>query len=141
MSGIKGKNTKPEILVRHKLFALGFRYRLHNRNLPGKPDLVFQKFKTVIFINGCFWHGHDCYLFKMPSTNCDFWKIKIDTNKSNDLKNRELLLASGWRIVTIWECATKGKLKLDFNTLIESVSEFLKNDSGASSCEFKHKQL
>lgn len=138
MSGIRAKNTKPELVIRKNLFAEGFRYKLHDQKLPGKPDLVFPKFKTVIFINGCFWHGHDCDLFRMPSTNRDFWEIKINANKSNDLKNYDLLLASGWRIVTIWECAIKGRRKLDFKSLIGLVSEFLRNDSGAASCEFKH---
>lgn len=138
MSGIKGKNTKPELVVRSALHKLGYRFRLHNTILPGKPDIVLAKYKTVIFVNGCFWHGHNCNFFKMPSTNRDFWEFKINTNKSNDLRNYDLLLASGWRIVTIWECAIKGRRKLDFKSLIGSVSEFLRNGSGAASCEFKH---
>ena len=138
MSRIRGRNTAPELKVRSALHRAGFRFRLHRKNLPGTPDIVLPRFRTVIFVHGCFWHGHDCYVFKMPSTNSEFWKIKINTNKSNDLKNYDLLLVSGWRVITIWECAIKGKLRLDFNTLISSVCDFLKNDSATASCEFRH---
>ena len=80
MSGIKGKNTKPEFIVRKALFKRGFRYTLHNKNLPGKPDLVFARYKAVVFVNGCFWHGHNCHLFKWPKSNPEFWKEKITNN-------------------------------------------------------------
>jgi len=140
MSGIRGKNTKPELLIRYRLFALGFRYRLHVGDLPGKPDLVFPKYRTVLFINGCFWHGHDCELFKAPSTNRVFWENKIRTNQTNDARNNSLLLAAGWRVVTIWECAMKGKLRLEINTLISAVSNLIKSTSGNFLSEIKHRQ-
>src|SRR6218665_3748298 len=89
MAGIKGKNTKPEILVRSSLFKRGFRYVLHNSRLPGKPDLVFPKFKAVIFVNGCFWHAHTCHLFKWPSSNIEFWDQKIKDNLKRDIRNLE----------------------------------------------------
>ncbi len=137
MSGIKGKNTKPEVLVRRGLFANGFRYKLHDQRLPGKPDLVLPKYMTVLFVNGCFWHGHECDLFRMPSTNREFWEKKINANRLNDSKNKELLLLAGWRVVTIWECATKGKRRWNIDTLISTVSNLIKNNSGDATSEIK----
>jgi DNA mismatch endonuclease (patch repair protein) len=109
MSGIRGKNTKPEIQVRRALFKQGYRYRLHVKNLPGKPDIVLPKYCAIIFVNGCFWHGHSCHLFKMPKTRREFWKTKIEGNRARDLKNLALLRANGWRSLVIWECAIRGK--------------------------------
>lgn len=131
MSGIRGKNTKPELIIRHGLFALGLRYRLHVRDLPGKPDLVFPKYKTALFINGCFWHGHDCKLFKAPSTNQDFWEMKINKTRINDEKNKSLLLNAGWKVVIVWECAIKNK-KNEFPALLQGVYEIIKNSCGGS---------
>lgn len=108
MSGIRGRNTRPEMLVRSRLHGLGFRYRLHVRNMPGKPDLVLPRYHAVIFVNGCFWHGHNCPFFKLPGTHKDFWCDKIASNKANDQKVRKLLLASGWRVGVVWECALRG---------------------------------
>src|SRR5688572_23648799 len=97
MSMIKGKNTKPEMLVRKFLFANGFRYRLHDKNLPGKPDIILPKYKTVIFVHGCFWHGHEgCKYFVVPKTRTEWWITKINSNIENDLKKRNKLLAEGW---------------------------------------------
>ena len=104
MSKIGGKNTKPEILVRKFLFSKGFRYRINVKTLPGKPDIVLPKYKTVIFINGCFWHGHNCKKGKLPSSNIDFWKEKISNNKSRDDKNSDLLIKLGWKVIIIWQC-------------------------------------
>jgi len=126
MSGIKGKNTKPELLIRKALFAKGFRYKLHDKKLPGKPDLVFPKYKAVISIQGCFWHGHNCHLFKWPTTNEDFWKTKINRNKVVDERNRTELLNGGWRILEVWECALKGSKKLDFDNLLNLIISWLK---------------
>lgn len=111
MSQIKGKNTKPEMIVRRALHKAGFRYRLHVKDLPGKPDIVLPKYKTAIFVHGCFWHGHNCHLFKMPSTRTEFWRSKIASNVARDEKTFELLEKEGWRVGLIWECATKGKTK------------------------------
>ena len=108
MSGIRGRNTRPEILVRSKLHHLGFRFRLHVRDMPGKPDLVFPRYHAVIFVNGCFWHGHNCPFFTVPETHKDFWCDKIASNKANDRKVRKLLLAEGWRVGVVWECALRG---------------------------------
>ena len=105
MSQIKGKNTKPEGMVRKYLFAQGFRYRKNDKKLPGTPDIVLPKYKTVIFVNGCFWHGHEgCKYFVWPKSNPDFWKRKIQTNISRDQKIIELLEKQGWNVIVIWEC-------------------------------------
>lgn len=108
MSGIRGKNTKPELMVRKALHARGFRYRLHC-DLPGKPDICLPKHRAVIFVHGCFWHGHDCHLFKWPKTRPDFWEAKIKRNRTVDASARAQLLAEGWRVMQIWECALKGR--------------------------------
>lgn len=108
MSGIRGKDTKPEMIVRSALHARGFRFRLHYKGLPGKPDLVFPKHQAVIFINGCFWHGHTCHLVKSPTTNPTFWEHKISDNKVRDERSMKGLLEAGWRVLIIWECALKG---------------------------------
>lgn len=108
MSRIKGSDTRPEMLVRKFLFAHGYRYRLHAKDLPGKPDIVFRSRKTVIFIHGCFWHGHDgCRYFVVPKTRTDWWVNKIQQNKQRDIDNFTLLSAEGWKIITIFECELK----------------------------------
>lgn len=112
MSQIKGKNTKPELQVRKFLFANGFRYRLNIKDLPGKPDLVLSKYKTVIFINGCFWHGHQgCRYFVMPQTRTEWWLEKINGTRFRDQDNVVQLKALGWNVITIWECQLKKKIK------------------------------
>lgn len=123
MSRIKGKNTKPEILVRRFLFSKGFRYRLHVKTLPGKPDIVLPKYKTVIFINGCFWHGHEnCKYFVIPKTRTDWWLNKIYGNKQKDGENFIQLSKIGWKIVTIFECELKrDKLNNTLNRLLDEL--------------------
>jgi len=108
MSMIRSKNTKPEILVRKFLHAQGFRYKLHDKKLPGKPDLVLPKYKTVIFIHGCFWHGHkNCKYFVVPKTRTEWWLNKINTNKANDTKAVKALKKEGWKIINLWGCDLK----------------------------------
>lgn len=107
MSNIRDRNTKPEIKIRQALHAKGFRYRLHDKKLPGKPDLVLPKYGAVIQINGCFWHGHSCPLFKWPSTRIEFWQNKIGGNIKRDQLNTEKLLEQGWRVLIWWECNTR----------------------------------
>jgi len=108
MSMIKGKDTKPELLVRKFLFSKGYRYKLNDNSLPGKPDIVLPKYKTVIFVNGCFWHGHEnCRYFVIPKTRTEWWLDKIGKNKDNDLKNAKLLSVAGWRVIRIFECDLK----------------------------------
>lgn len=129
MSGIKGKNTKPELFIRKAIHALGYRYRLHVRDLPGNPDIVFPKFKAVVFIHGCFWHLHDCHLFKWPKTRADFWKRKITRNKYHDEESIQMLSEKGWRVLIVWECAIKGKHKKDLETIIDECVAWLKGHS------------
>ena len=108
MSAIKGKDTKPEIIVRKYLFSKGLRYRIHVKKLPGSPDIVLPKYKTVIFVHGCFWHGHEgCKYFKMPKSNEYFWEQKINRNRARDIANEFVLQTEGWRVIRIWECELK----------------------------------
>ena len=108
MAGIRGKNTKPEMIVRQGLHAMGFRYKLHDKSLPGKPDLVFPKRKVVVFVNGCFWHKHDCDYFKWPKTRPEFWRQKIYQNQMRDIRNINKLRELGWVPIVVWECELKG---------------------------------
>lgn len=111
MSRIRSKDTKPEEKVRKYLFSLGFRYRKNVRRLPGCPDIVLPKYKTVIFVQGCFWHMHDCGRFHWPTSNQEYWKPKIERNVERDKKNMELLRSMGWDILTVWECELSTKEK------------------------------
>ena len=108
MAAVKGKDTKPEMIVRKYLFSRGLRYRLHDRKLPGSPDIVLKKYKTVIFIDGCFWHGHEgCRFFRMPKSNEFYWDHKIRHNKARDVASEYVLQTQGWRVIRIWECEIK----------------------------------
>lgn len=126
MSRIKGKNTKPEEIVRKYLFSKGFRYRKNDKRLPGSPDIVLPKYKTVIFVNGCFWHGHEgCRYFVWPKSNPEFWEKKINDNIARDKAKKELLESSGWNVLVVWECQLKQKFRA--GTLNEIVETLLKN--------------
>jgi DNA mismatch endonuclease, patch repair protein len=108
MAGIRGKDTKPELALRRSLHALGFRYRLHAKGVPGKPDIVMPKYQAVIFVHGCFWHRHEgCRYATIPSTRPEFWSSKFDANVARDAAVRSALLAAGWRVATVWECALR----------------------------------
>ncbi len=109
MSKISGKETKPEIIVRKFLFSKGFRYRKNISNLPGKPDIVLPKYKSIVFVHGCFWHNHNCKAAKLPETRKEFWTKKISDNKIRDGKNREVLEKMGWKVFIVWECEIKSK--------------------------------
>lgn len=112
MSAIRSKNTKPEIVVRKFLFGRGFRYRLNYPRLPGHPDIVLRKYRTAIFVNGCFWHGHDnCKYYRLPKTNVDFWRKKVERNKKRDIEEQRQLASMGWHCITIWECQLKPKIR------------------------------
>ena len=127
MSGIKGKNTRPELIVRKLLHRAGFRFRLHRKDLPGKPDIILPKYSTVIFVNGCFWHGHEnCHLFKPPKSNQEFWRQKILGNKIRDQKNLMALDNLGWKTLLIWECALKGKSSYPAETVSEWLGETIR---------------
>lgn len=128
MSGIRGKNTRPEMLVRRHLHVRGFRYRLHVTTLPGKPDIVLPRYRAVILIHGCFWHGHDCHLFKWPSSNESFWRDKIKRNIVVDERTNRSLHEAGWRVLTIWECSLKGKYLRPIEQVIDSIVAWLNSD-------------
>ena len=130
MAGIKGKDTKPEIYMRQLLHANGYRFRLHRKDLPGRPDIVLPKYKTVIFVQGCFWHGHeDCHLFRLPKSRTEFWEEKIDGNRKRDRKKLEALLELDWRVLWIWECALKGKTQIDPSIISSFIQTSLKPNS------------
>lgn len=127
MAGIRGKDTRPELIIRRGLHARGFRFRLHVRRLPGSPDLVFPGRKAVIFVHGCFWHRHSCHLFRLPATRQDFWRSKIEGNAARDALAESRLVADGWRVLTIWECALKGRERLPVKTVLDRAAEWLVN--------------
>lgn len=133
MAGIRGKDTMPELIVRRALHARGFRYRLHARDLPGKPDLVFPKFRAVILVHGCFWHGHECHLFRWPRSRVEFWQEKISKNRNSDLVNARKLAEAEWRRAIVWECALKGKRRLTVDTFTDQLEDWL--HSGLSGIE------
>jgi DNA mismatch endonuclease, patch repair protein len=125
MSQIQAKDTKPEMIVRKFLHNSGFRYRLHVKELPGKPDLVLPKYNSVIFVHGCFWHAHGgCKYFKIPGTNSEFWKEKLYGNKERDENNKEILKREGWKIITVWSCELKpNKAPETLNKLVCELKE------------------
>ena len=126
MSKIRSKDTKPELALRKALFARGFRYRVNDKHLPGKPDIVLSKYKTVIFLHGCFWHKHEgCKYAGTPKTNTEFWVDKITSNSQRDNVNAEKLTALGWNVLTVWECEIRHKYKHDLTPLIDKVEAAL----------------
>lgn len=128
MAGIKGTNTRPELLLRKGLHVRGFRFRLHDRALPGKPDIVLPRYRAVIFAHGCFWHGHDCHLFKWPKTREEFWRTKIARNREVDHLAEAALAAAGWRQAVVWECALKGRTRLPLDAVLSSCADWLTSD-------------
>ncbi|MCD7111839.1 very short patch repair endonuclease [Rhizobium sp. DKSPLA3] len=128
MSGIRGRDTKPEMILRRGLHAMGFRFRLHDRRLPGKPDMVLPRYRSVIFAHGCFWHGHDCHLFRLPATRTEFWEDKIGKNKARDRDAVLQLLTSGWRVATVWECAMRGRGRLASDSIETSLANWLRGE-------------
>lgn len=129
MSGIRGKNTSPELLIRKTLHARGFRFRIHADHFPGKPDLVFTKYKAVIFVHGCFWHAHNCRYFKIPQTRREFWLEKIGKNQTRDQLQVSALRSSGWRVLIVWECAVRLMKKQKSSLLIDRIEDWLVNGS------------
>lgn len=126
MSRIRGRDTKPEMLVRRGLHALGLRYRLHDKSLPGRPDLVFPRHHAVVFVHGCFWHAHGCRLSKLPATRRDFWKAKLQGNSNRDQRALDDLKATGWRVLVIWECALRGPGRLDESKILARAERFIR---------------
>jgi DNA mismatch endonuclease (patch repair protein) len=127
MSRIRGKGTKPEMLLRRGLHARGLRYRLHPKDVPGKPDIVLPRYKVVILIHGCFWHGHDCPLFKWPATRAEFWRKKIEGNRERDSNALVELHAAGWRVLVIWECALRGRSRRPVGHVLEKCESFIRS--------------
>jgi DNA mismatch endonuclease (patch repair protein) len=117
MRAIRSSNTKPELFIRKGLHSAGLRYKLHGAGLPGRPDLVFPKFKTVIFVHGCFWHAHECRLFKLPKTRAEFWLRKLGANQSRDQVATKELLGLGWNVIVVWECAIRDKAREPAGTI------------------------
>ena len=138
MSGIRGKNTKPEIVVRRYLHASGFRFRLHKSGLPGRPDLVLAKWNVVVFVHGCFWHGHDgCRYFRVPRTRTEFWLEKIGGNAKRDVRTERQLRELGWRVIVIWECALRNDKE---GALLELV-RLIRGDAAAAQIRSEAGQL
>lgn len=132
MSRIRGRDTKPELLLRRGLHALGLRFRLHRKDLPGSPDLVFPKYQAAIFVHGCFWHGHNCPMFKLPATRTDFWAAKVAGNQARDEIALNRLAAAGWRTLVVWECALRGPARRPFEQVLVDVNNWLKGDEPTS---------
>jgi DNA mismatch endonuclease (patch repair protein) len=126
MSGIRGKNTKPEIILRQRLHGLGFRFRLHVKELPGKPDLVLPKHRAAVFVHGCFWHRHECKIFKWPQTRQEFWRAKLNGNADRDAQHIQKLLEENWRCAIVWECALRSASNLEIEKLASDLALWLK---------------
>jgi DNA mismatch endonuclease (patch repair protein) len=129
MSRIRSRDTKPELTIRRGLHALGFRYVLHDKKLPGKPDIYLPKWNAAIYVHGCMWHGHGCSLYREPKTNVEFWQTKITGNIERDHRKLEELLARGVRVCTVWECALKGKTRLPIQNSIERIANWIKSEN------------
>lgn len=128
MSRIKGKNTQPELLVRRALWHAGLRYRLHDRRLPGRPDIVLPRWKAVVFVHGCFWHRHaGCPYATLPSNRAEFWAQKLESNRERDLRHRLALLDCGWRVATVWECA----LRRTADSALPALLDWLRSDTSS----------
>lgn len=129
MANIRRRNTTPELTVRRLVHGLGFRFRTCIPSLPGSPDLVLRRWNCAIFVHGCFWHGHSCYLFRLPSTRSQWWAEKIAANRARDATKEAELLASGWRVITVWQCALSGRDKLSAEALSSKLNRFIRAKS------------
>lgn len=127
MAGIKARNTRPEVFIRSLLHRAGFRFRLHAQDLPGRPDIVLPKYHAVILVHGCFWHVHDCNLFRLPASRKGFWEQKLAANQQRDARNISDLAAAGWRVLVIWECALKGRRRVPEEMLLQAIGEWLRS--------------
>lgn len=137
MSRIRGRDTRPELVLRKGLHREGLRYRLHVKELPGRPDIVFPQHHAVALVHGCFWHGHDCPMFRLPATRTEFWREKVATNQRRDEQALAALLTAGWRVLTVWECAMRGPARLELKTVIASAAAFVRGDAGTLTLEGK----
>ena len=135
MAGIRARNTKPEMRVRRALHAAGLRFRLHRRDVPGSPDILLPRYRTAVFIHGCYWHGHSCLLFRLPASNVDFWRRKIEANRKRDQVVAEQLRAAKWRRLVIWECSFRGTGQIGEAAALEEALAFIRGD--APDCEIR----
>ncbi|NEX62473.1 very short patch repair endonuclease [Noviherbaspirillum galbum] len=138
MRAIRSKHTKPELRFRELLDSAGICYEVHSKDLPGTPDIVLRDLKIAMFVNGCFWHGHSCYLFKMPETRREFWQPKIEGTKERDRRKCESLIQEGWRVLIVWECALKGRLRLPVDDLIGSLQAWIAADADKRDYQIKN---
>jgi DNA mismatch endonuclease, patch repair protein len=129
MGRVGQKNTGAEMMLRRALHHKGLRYRLHDRFLPGSPDIVFPRFHAVLFVHGCYWHSHGCYRSTVPKSRVEFWVNKFQANRSRDETSRRLLISEGWRVLTVWECALRGKLSLPTGHIANDIKNWLESDS------------
>lgn len=128
MAKFRSSNTQPELIVRRLLHAAGFRYRLHVAPLPGKPDIVMSRYRVVVFVNGCFWHGHNCNLFRWPSGDQEYWRAKLERNRARDARSLFQLTRQGWRVLVIWECAIYGAGRLEPEHLLARIRAWLRSE-------------
>lgn len=138
MSSIKSKNTKPEMIIRKGLFRRGYRYRLYDKKIPGTPDVIFPRFQALIFVHGCFWHGHGCKLYRMPKNNVLYWESKILRNQQRDSEILQRLLSLNWRVMLIWECAIVGKYSYSPDTLFSQIEKWLHSSNNYQILEGRH---
>jgi len=138
MAGIRGKNTRPELQLRSALHRAGFRFRVHAKELPGRPDIVFPKRQAVLFVHGCFWHGHNCHLYRLPSTRPEFWRAKVERNRAVDDRSLAALRVQGWRVAVVWECALKGRTRLPPGAAVQRCVKWLQ--SGRRSMQVRGRQ-
>lgn len=128
MGRVGQKNTGAEMLLRRALHRKGLRYRLHDRSLPGSPDIVFPRFNSVLFVHGCYWHSHGCYRSTIPKSDREFWTNKFETNRIRDERSQKLLVSEGWRVLTVWECALRGKLSSPVEDVADAVRDWLESE-------------
>ena len=133
MAAVRGTDTTPELLIRKALHRAGFRFRLHARGLAGRPDIVFPKYDAVLFVHGCFWHRHDCNLFKLPATRTDFWLTKLNSNASRDERTQQTLLTEGWRVGVVWECSMRGPKRSSVDEVAARIAKWLRG----CDCDFE----
>jgi DNA mismatch endonuclease, patch repair protein len=131
MAAVRARDTKPELMIRKALHGAGLRYRLNVRDLPGKPDIVLPRYRAVVFVHGCFWHRHECDLFRWPESRIVFWREKLDANAARDVKAADALEEAGWRQAVIWECAVKGRKKRDFQDTMQRLIAWIRSDEQA----------
>ncbi len=127
MAAVRARDTKPELMIRKALHRAGLRYRLNARDLPGRPDIVLPRYRAVVFVHGCFWHRHECDLFRWPESRTEFWREKLDANAARDVKAADALEEAGWRQAVIWECALKGRKKRDFQDTMQRLIAWIRS--------------